>query len=575
MINNNDNYNKRIITATVISTILMVAWIKFYGNRTLKREIKQEKKQIEQNIYNEKQKEILENKKIVIEESELKEDDYKNINDKFLLIDTEKLSGSINLRGLIFDNLVLKDYKKEIDSDEKIQLLSNNDKNEEYFVNFGWNSDNKNLDLPGKNTLWETSSEKLTVNNPVILTYNSKSGLVFKIIISVDDNYMFTFRQSVLNNTESEISLNISNEIVRNKNIMEEVSAGVHTGFIGSFNNTIEEIQYKKLEKKDYNFSKKFSWAGFTSKYWLVSLANDENNNNINFNVKTDYNDKNYEIYFLTKDFSLLPHQEKETISLLFTGPKILKLLDDYAFQYDLSLFDRSVDFGWFYFLTKPIYILLKIFYNFLGNFGIAILFLTFVVKLIMFPFTKKSYVSMAKIKKIQPKIDIIKNRYSNDKITMNKELIELYKKENVSPLSGCLPMLVQIPVFFSLYKVLVISIDMRQAPFFGYIKNLSAKDPTTIWNLFGLLPYNVNFFHIGLLPCLMSLTMWIQQKMSSGSSSNSNTNNETQMATRMMPILFLFMFASMPSGLLIYWTFSNILTIGQQYYVEKKLIKK
>ena len=187
------------------------------------------------------------------------------------------------------------------------------------------------------------------------------------------------------------------------------------------------------------------------------------------------------------------------------------------------------------------------------------------------YPFTKKSYISMAKMKAIQPKIDIIKERYSNDKMRMNKELIELYRKENISPLSGCLPMLVQIPVFFSLYKVLVISIDMRQAPFFGYIKNLAAKDPTTIWNLFGLLPYNVNFLHIGLLPCLMCLTMWIQQRMST----NTSSNNETQTATKIMPIIFLFMFAGMPAGLLIYWTFSNIITIGQQYYVEKVLLKK
>ena len=570
MKNNKDNYNTRIIIATVLSTFLMVLWMKFYGGKTITQDVKRIDKEIKQEQLVENTEERIENKKIEIEEKELLSNENIIFEEKRLIIDTEKLKGSINLRGLLFDDLILENYKKEIDSNEKVQLLAQQNANNAYYLKFAWSSDNSNLDLPNTNTLWKSDSEKLTINNPVVLSYKSKDNITFQIIASIDQNYMFTFRQNVINNSNNAISLKIDNKIIRKNTLNTEMATAVHEGFIGSFNNRLEEEKYKKLENKRFNFNTGFSWAGFTDKYWLVSLATEKEKNNT-FDVKTNYIDNNYIINFITNNIIISPNQSSEITNLLFAGPKILNLLDQYSFQYDLPLFDRTVDFGWFYFLTKPIYVILKTFYNFFGNFGVAILFLTFVVKCIMYPFTKKSYISMARMKETQPKIEALKKRYADDKMKMNKELIELYKKENISPLSGCLPMLVQIPVFFSLYKVLVISIDMRQAPFFGYIKNLAAKDPTTIWNLFGLLPFNVSFLHIGLLPCLMSLTMWIQQKMTT----QVNSNPETQTVTKLMPIIFLLVFAGMPAGLLVYWIFSNIITIGQQYYIEKKTIKK
>ena len=348
-------------------------------------------------------------------------------------------------------------------------------------------------------------------------------------------------------------------------------TVSVHQGFIGAFDRTLEEIKYTKLTKKSFEFKTDFNWAGWTDKYWLVVFTQAKDTKNISY-VKVDYTNNNFVSNFISSDMIINPNQTVKSDNLLFAGPKVLNILDDYAFQYNLTLFDRAVDFGWFYFLTKPIYIILKMFYTLLGNFGVAILLLTLLVKMIMYPFTKKSFVSMARMKEIQPKVDNLKSKFSNDKVRMNKEMMQLYKKENISPLSGCLPMLVQIPVFFALYKVLVISIDMRQAPFFGFIKNLAAKDPTTIWNLFGLLPYQVNFIHIGILPCLMSLTMWIQQKMTTNVGSG---GAEAQNAIKLMPIIFLFLFAGMPAGLLVYWIFSNIITIAQQFYVEKKLARK
>lgn len=567
--NNKDDYNKRIIIATILSTILMVLWIRYYGKKTIPAEVLQAQKEIKQ----EQIIEIKEEEKIdtEIQQEEISFNENEILEERLLNIDTEKLKGSINLRGLVFDNLILENYKQDIGSNEKVKLLSEQNSNDTYFVKFNWESEDKNLDLPNINTLWSSNSATLTINKPVILSYKNKQGLTFQLIITLDSNYMFEFRQVVINPTENTYIIKTNNQISR-KNAILDRSVSVHEGFIGSFNKELEEIKYKKIEKRDYDFKKGFSWAGWSDKYWLVAFAQQAKHENI-ADVDINYSNNLYNIDFESENMVVGPKQKIEFNTLLFAGPKILNLLDTYSFQYNLPLFDRAVDFGWFYFLTKPIYMVLKFFYGILGNFGVAILLLTLLVKTIMYPFTKKSFISMAKIKKIQPKIDNLKNVYGNDKLGLNKAMMDLYKKENVSPLSGCLPMLVQIPVFFSLYKVLAISIDMRQAPFFGYIKNLAEKDPTTIWNLFGLLPYHVNFLHIGLLPCLMSLTMWIQQKMTSASG-GSSSNQDMQTATKMMPLIFLFLFSGMPAGLLIYWTFSNIISIGQQYYVEKKVIK-
>ncbi len=591
--NNNFDYNKRIIIATIISTILMVAWLKYYGSKTLPNDYNKAANKAEQQYQQEQeQQEIIEQKLSIAEEEILNKDNTLNIEENtkdniedniednteenidedktnILNIDTQKLKGSINLKGLVFDNLILEDYNKELGSTEKVELLASKSSKNAYYITFNWKSKN-NIKLPDANTLWKTNRETLSINNPVILTYDNEEGVIFQLMLSIDDNYMFTIEQNVINNTQNDIIISLDNKISKKIGFDSEQPLGVHEGFIGSFNDTIEEIKYTKLKKKSYNFDEKISWAGFTDKYWLVSLAASRTDDSL-FNVKTNYKNDIYSLDFESSDLIINANTKEGVNNYLFAGPKILDLLDQYGFQYDLVYFDRAVDFGWLYFLTKPIYIILRGFYNFLGNFGLAILLLTLVVKMAMYPFTKKSLVSMTKIKLLQPKINVIKNRYSNDKMKMNMEIMNLYKKENVSPLSGCLPMFVQIPVFLALYKVLVISIDMRQAPFFGYIKDLSVADPTTIWNLFGLLPYQINFLHIGLLPCLMAFTMWLQQKMTS---SSSNTPEEMQTAMKIMPIIFLITFAGMPAGLLIYWIFSNIISILQQLFVEKKILK-
>lgn len=555
MLRQEDNSNTRLILAAVISTILIVFWGKFFKKDITPRvERKKEIEQLQLDKYSTD----------VVSEAVIEEDPSE---EKLVFIDTKTLSGSINLRGLKFDNLILKNFKKDLNSDEKVQLLFPKNDNDSFFIDFGWYSNDPSIELPNATTLWRAGTETISANSPIVLFYINRQNIEFQLIVTIDDEYMFNFEQRVINNSDKTFQLGTQNKMFRREDRSNEKrTAGVHEGLIGSSKKQLEEVKFKKLKKTNFAFNG-FDWAGFTDKYWLVSMVADARKSNL-YDIKTQYSDGLFEIDFKETSDVVIPNQTTGSSIKIFAGPKALNLLDSYSKQYNIPLFDRAVDFGWFYFLTKPIYMVLKVFYNFVGNFGVAILLLTLLVKMIMYPFTKKSFISMAKMRKIQPKMEQLKEKYKNDKMGMNKELVELYKKENINPLSGCLPMLVQIPVFFSLYKVLAISIDMRQAPFFGYLKNLSEKDPTTVWNLFGLLPYDVKFLPIGLLPILMALTMWIQQKISGQTS----MNKEAETTTKLMPFIFLIIFAGMPTGLLLYWTFSNVITIGQQLYIEYKI---
>jgi YidC/Oxa1 family membrane protein insertase len=573
--NNTKEENKRLLIATFISTILIVAWTHFYNLKIEKRTINQIKpkdnkviisKEIEENVGNKEKENNKDIKKVSIETNIAKNNnldiktDADKILDKRIPIKTKLLSGSFNLRGLVFDDLVLNDYDNEVDSLEKVKLLNNFNDKDAYFVNIGWESGDE---IPNKNTIWTANADVLESNIPLTLTYKNKKGILFQVTITVDDGYMFKIEQKVKNGSKDVTILKTKNSI--SKKQYKEPEMSVHNGFIGVVNGRIEEIEYKKFKKKDFYFNNNNSWGGWTSKYWLMAIITDSS-----FSV--DLKDDLYNINYIGENISIEPNTEYTISSHIFMGAKVLQLLDNYSKEYKIPLFDRAVDFGWYYFLTKPLYLVLKLFYNFMGNFGISILFLTLIIRGLMFPISNKSFTSVARIKQIQPKVDDIKKRYKDDKIMQNKATIELYKRENVSPLSGCLPMVIQIPIFFSLYKVLVISIDMRHAKFFGYLKDLAGQDNTTIFNLFGLLPFDVNFLRIGLLPCLMAFTMWLQQKISD---SSKGRNDEVATATKIMPIFFLFMFNNMPTGLLIYWTFSNVLSILQQLIIEKRILNK
>lgn len=486
-------------------------------------------------------------------------------------IENEHLHGSIYLKGARFDDLTLAKYFEKTDKKDEVSLFSPSESKERYFADFGWISSDKNLELPKPDTLWKSDSTKLTTETPVTLSWRNKAGIEFIIKITLDENYMFSVSQNVKNHSKSEISVAPYGRINRLHNNTQKPVYILHEGAIGVFSGVLHESSYKDLsEEKSQQFSaENGGWLGITDKYWFSSILPD---NKLKYSATFSYENANQNRFFnsefVGQEFKVEPAQELAFDHHLFAGAKKVDLLDQYSKKYDAPLFDRAVDFGWFYFLTKPFFFILEFLSKFLGNFGLAILAMTVIIKLALFPMANKSYVAINKVKLLQPKIETLKQRFKDDKIALNREIMELYKKEKVNPASGCLPILIQIPVFFALYKVLYVTLDMRQAPFYGWIHDLSAPDSTSIFNLFGLLPFEVSStFTIGAWPILMGITMIIQQKL------NPPISDPTQAKIlKWMPYILTFVLAAFPAGLVIYWTWSNTLSIAQQWLITKKL---
>jgi YidC/Oxa1 family membrane protein insertase len=385
---------------------------------------------------------------------------------------------------------------------------------------------------------------------------------------------MFSVSQAVKNNSKSEISVASYGRVNRVLNNVQKAIYILHEGPIGVFSDILHEASYHDLlkEKKKEFINSSGGWLGITDKYWLSSIIPDKQ---ISYNANFTYNFSNQNNFFnsefIGQEFKISAGEELRFDHHLFAGAKDIRLLDQYSKEFDAKLFDRAVDFGWFYFLTKPFLFIIEFLHKFLGNFGLAILAMTVLIKLALFPMANKSYGAIGKIKLLQPKIEALRARFKDDKLAMNREMMELYKREKVNPASGCLPILIQIPVFFALYKVLYVTLDMRQAPFYGWIHDLSAPDPTSIFNLFGLLPFSVSStFTIGIWPILMGITMIIQQKLSPTSADPTQAK-----VLKWMPYVLTFVLAAFPAGLVIYWTWSNSLSILQQWVISKKLNKK
>lgn len=488
-------------------------------------------------------------------------------------IATSKLHGSILLKGARFDDLTLAKYHETIDNSSEVTLLSPARTKQAYFAEFGFLS-NSDIKLPDVNTVWQADHQTLTEYNPINLTWNNQEGLIFNIKVAVDKHYMFTITQSVINNSAKQISFMPYGLI--SQLYQEEKKQNffiLHEGLIGVFNGKLEELAYKSLKKSqkvEHNDNK--GWLGITDKYWLTALIP---NKDITFNsrflhakhVATD----RFQADYLGSSLTVNPGDKNLITNHFFAGAKEISLLDKYTTQFDIPLFDRAVDFGWFYFLTKPMLGIIKYFYSLFGNFGLAILTITIIVKLVMFPLANKSYISMHKMKLLNPEVEKIKASYKDDKLQMNKAIMDLYSKQKVNPLSGCLPVFLQIPVFFSLYKVLFVTIEMRHAPFFAWIKDLSAPDPTSIFNLFGLLPFTPPaFLSIGFWPLLMGVTMYLQQRM------NPEPSDPVQAKLmKFLPVIFVFMFKNFPAGLVIYWAWNNILSILQQWFITRSVNKR
>ena len=490
-----------------------------------------------------------------------------------IAIATDTVQGSIRVVGAVLDDVLLVKYKETPDqTSPMIRLLQNPNGENGYSVSSRWVAAN-NCDagsMPNDTTNWQMTGEntKLTAKTPITLVWFNDRGIKFERLISIDDQYMMTVTDHVTNLSDKEVSLQPTAQICRKNPPKSQGFFILHEGPIGHFNTKLFEGSYDDLTKSPVTQQSTGGWIGFTDKFWLVSLIPDPKSV-----VQVDYAHKNdaYTAQFTSAAINVKPGEASTYTYHVFAGAKVLRMLDGYESKVGVAHFDLAVDFGWFYFLTKPLFYALEFLADFLGNLGLAILALTILFKLILFPMATKSYRSMARLKNLQPKIQQIQNTYKNDRARLSQELMALYKKEKVNPAGGCLPVLIQAPIFFCLYKVLFVSIEMRHAPFFGWIHDLAAPDPTSFANLFGLLPFDApSFLQIGIWPLLMGATMVIQQRM------NPQPADPTQAKVMMiMPIMFTYLFASFPAGLVVYWTWNNLLSMAQQWFITKRMTQK
>ncbi|HZS84295.1 MAG TPA: membrane protein insertase YidC [Stellaceae bacterium] len=482
-------------------------------------------------------------------------------------IDTPRLHGSIALVGGRLDDLTLAQYHETVDpKSPEIVLLSPAGTASPYFVESGWAPADKSVKVPDSDTKWNVTGEALTTKTPVTLTWDNGAGLRFTRTISVDDDYMFTVEQKVENHSGAPVTLYPYASVTRIGTPPSSSYYILFEGMIGNFNGILKEEKYSALKPGEpVTATSPGAWLGFTDKYWLTALVppQDETVKGRFTHTLLDHTDR-YQADFLGSEKIVPAGGSIAASSRLFAGPKVVKLLDKYRDELGINSFDNAVDWGWFYFLTKPIFFALDFFYGVIGNFGLAILLLTVLVKLLFFPLANKSYKAMSKMKLLQPEMMKLREKFGDDKQRLNEEMMALYKRVGANPLAGCLPIVVQIPVFFSLYKVLYVTIEMRQAPFYGWIRDLSAPDPTSFANLFGLIPWHPPaFLMIGAWPLIMGATMFLQQKL------NPQPADPVQAKMFMfLPIMFTYMLASFPAGLVIYWAWNNTLSVIQQWVI-------
>lgn len=483
---------------------------------------------------------------------------------------TEKLEGSINLRGARVDDLRLRDYHETVDrSSPIIRLLAPAGNQDAYFAEFGFSPDENLSTLPGPTTEWQlTGGDELTATSPIELTFENERGLVFTRQIAVDDNYMFTVTDTVTNQSGDAVAIRPYGRIARYGEPDIQGIYVLHEGLIGSVGDQgLDEIDYDDIEEDKQITRDRAStgWLGITDKYWATALIP-----SAPFVAHYNYFDRARSFYqtdFLADAVSVPAGGTATHSARLFAGAKIVSVIDAYEADLDIPLFDKIIDWGWFYWLTKPLFYAIDYFFHLFGNFGVAILVVTVLVKLLFFPLASKSYASMARMKMVQPEMTAIRERFADDRQAQQQAMMKLYKEKKINPAAGCWPVLIQIPVFFALYKVLYVTIEMRHAPFFGWIEDLSAPDPTSIFNLFGLLPYDVPLFlMIGVWPLLMGITMFIQMQMNPAP-----PDPTQQMIFRWMPVVFTFMLATFPAGLVIYWAWNNFLSILQQGAIMKR----
>ena len=481
-------------------------------------------------------------------------------------IENKSIIGSISLKGALIDDISFKNHKQNLKNNKNVDFLNPRQTENGYFVETGWTSIGSKIKVPSINTIWSVQGNNiLSENRPVVLQWNNNEGIIFKKIIEIDNNYLFKISQEVENKTSSSIDLYPYAQITRNK-IPEDIQNFYisHEGFIGVFDEELKEDDYDDIEEKKIVREADEGWFGITDKYWMTALVPEKGKN---FKSTFLYNEAFKANYILNSPTTINPFSKNSNKIKLFVAAKEVETIDSYAADYKINKLDLVIDWGWFYFFTKPLFFVIDYLFKLSGNFGIAIVLITLGIRLLFFPLANYSFRSMAKMKALQPEMVRLKELHKDDKMKLQQEMMSLYKKEKVNPASGCLPVLIQIPFFFAIYKMLFISLEMRHQPFFGWIKDLSAQDPTSLFNFFGLIPWDPpSFLMIGIWPILMGLSMWVQQKLNPAP-----TDPIQAKIFAFFPIMLTIILASFPSGLVVYWTVNNILTIAQQWVIMKK----
>ena len=546
----------RYILAIVLAMIILFSWQIFFP--------------VEQSVYNQEEDTI----DMSIEEIEIS-----NINKALatarssctsekVIIDNNRIEGSIDLCGAQINEIFLKKFNTSTDLDsDYVQLF----KEESYWVESGWLAPRgANFILPDENTLWKLESQNsiLSPDTPIIISWNNGNGLNFIKKFSIDENYLFTFTQEVENGTSGLITLFPFNKLSRQELPTSQTLGLLHEGPTGWFDEELDEQDYDDISKKDYRKEFRNGWIGVRDKYWATAISSlDEGEKKAHFKVSRQNKSDIYRIGYTGEASSASPGGTISSSGLIFIGAKEVDIIQNYSENKNLPKFDLIIDWGWFYFISKPLFYILDFLYIYTGNFGMAILLLTVLIKLVFFPVVNRSYVQMAKMRKVQPEIQKMKDLYGDDRQKMAQEMQTLYKKEELKPLSGCLPIFIQIPVFFALYNVLLVTIEMRHAPFFGWIRDLSAPDPLSVFNLFGIINWTppqilmIGFFHL-----LFGLTFFLQTKLNPAP-----TDQIQKTLFTWMPIFMIFIAANFPIGLVIYWAWNGLLSIIQQAYIMKK----
>ena len=549
---------KNVLFAIVLSSIVLIFWATFFEPPVTEKDIKQAESIQSENVETPSVEKTEKLKKISRSEA---------INSvERIKLENNNIKGSISLEGGIIDDVTFKNYNEKLDGKEKIVFLNPKNSNEGYYIESGWaSSGNEKTKLPLDNSKWIVKGNKmLSPNNPITLEWNNGEGLIFTKKIELDDNFLFTVTQGIKNNSNKSFQFFPYVQITRNYKPEVTPIYILHEGFLGVFGDELKEMDYEDVEEEKFITSSSKGWLGITDKYWLTAIVPEKGKN-----FKSEFLSQNgkYKANFIIKDPTIVnPNSSSISTSNVFVAAKEVSTIDNYAESLGIEKFDLTIDWGWFYFFTKPLFFVIDYFFKLTGNFGWAIVIITALVRLIFFPLANYSFRSMAKMKVLQPEMLRLKEVHKDDKTKLQQEMMALYKREKVNPISGCLPVLIQIPFFFAIYKMLFVTLEMRHQPFFGWVKDLSERDPTSIFNLFGLIPWDPpTFLMIGAWPILMGLSMYLQQKL------NPTPPDPIQAKIFMFfPLFLTIILAPFPSGLVVYWTVNNILTIAQQWVIMR-----